>query len=416
LNGGRSELQILMVTNVFAPLVGGTGAVAQAIAENLPRNVSIFTPRIRDGYAKKGEETAFDRQFGFRVFRGPELVRRVPLNIPRQLRAILHFGFNILVTQPAVLSSVRGVLRKNPVQVLCLNDLTASYWLARPLKRKYPGLQVVFYLHGEEVNDGPKRLRTDLLAQKCMREADAVVVVSSFTRGRALKCGVAPEKITVIHNGVDTGRFSPGPKNAEIEARFGLKGKLVILCLARLDERKGQDKLLEAMPEILRSVPEAVLLLVGGGDDEARLRGIAADHGLEGKAIFAGPATESEVVGYYRTADIYAMPNRPTAGGDTEGFGLVFLEAGACEKPVIGGRAGGVVDAIIDGETGYLVDGTSRAAVAGACIRVLEDPALRARLGQNGLAHAQRNTWAAKAGEFLRLCEGLRTTGRGGSS
>ena len=100
------------------------------------------------------------------------------------------------------------------------------------------------------------------------------------------------------------------------------------------------------------------------------------------------------------------MPNRTTATGDTEGFGLMFLEAGACGKAVIGGKAGGVPDAIRDGETGFLVDGTSVDAIAGACIKLLEDRELRDRFGANGLEHALQNDWSGKTQEFLALCAG----------
>jgi phosphatidylinositol alpha-1,6-mannosyltransferase len=134
---------------------------------------------------------------------------------------------------------------------------------------------------------------------------------------------------------------------------------------------------------------------------------LAAELGLGGCVVFAGAAADDEVARYYRTADVYAMPNREMASGDTEGFGLVFLEAGACGKPVVGGRAGGVPDAVIEGETGYLVDGRSSAEVAAACARLLADGELAARLGANGLARSARTTWKAQAERFLALCEGL---------
>ena len=101
------------------------------------------------------------------------------------------------------------------------------------------------------------------------------------------------------------------------------------------------------------------------------------------------------------------MPNRTTASGDTEGFGLVFLEAGACAKPVLGGLAGGVPDAILNGRTGLLVDGTSTPAIAHACIQLLANPTLATQLGQNGLLHSRQNTWQAQSQKLLELCRNL---------
>ncbi len=127
---------------------------------------------------------------------------------------------------------------------------------------------------------------------------------------------------------------------------------------------------------------------------------------LESTVLFTGGVSDDDVLAYYQTCDVYAMPNRTTATGDTEGFGLVFLEAGACGKAVIGGKAGGVPDAIRNGETGFLVDGTSVEAIAGACIKLLDDHELRDRFGANGLEHARQNDWSGKTQEFLALCTG----------
>ena len=108
-----------------------------------------------------------------------------------------------------------------------------------------------------------------------------------------------------------------------------------------------------------RQVPDLAYLVVGEGSMTERLWKLVSDLRLESTVLFTGGVSDDDVLEYYRTCDVYAMPNRTTVTGDTEGFGLVFLEAGACGKAVIGGKAGGVPDAIRDGETGFLVDGTS---------------------------------------------------------
>jgi phosphatidylinositol alpha-1,6-mannosyltransferase len=174
-----------------------------------------------------------------------------------------------------------------------------------------------------------------------------------------------------------------------------------------LDRRKGQDRLIRAMPAILERIPAAVLLIAGSGPEESRLRAMVDELRLQSSVLFLGHVSDEDRLAWYRTADLYAMPNRTLNDGDTEGFGLVFLEAGACGLGVIGGRAGGVPDAILDGETGLLVDGESVPDIAAACIRLLLDPQLRATMGRNGMAHAARMSWPIQAAAFLRICDSL---------
>ncbi len=252
------------------------------------------------------------------------------------------------------------------------------------------------YSHGEEWAAVKTHAGQQWL--QAMRGADLVVVISSFTRQCAIDAGLDPRRVHLITNCVDTVRFSPGEPSAPLRARYGLGDAPILLCLARLDERKGQDYLLRAMPLVLQAVPDA------------RLRDLAAELGLEGSVLFAGAVPNDEVLLWYRTATLYVMPNRTTETGDTEGFGLVFLEAGACGSPVIGGRAGDVPDAIVDGETGFLVDGRSVEDIANRCVELLRDEVLRSRMGRAGLLHAQGHTWQHQAAVLLDTCDALLDT------
>jgi phosphatidylinositol alpha-1,6-mannosyltransferase len=399
------QLNVLILTQLFAPTIGGAAAVPEALASNLPNRLSIVAARDRNSLPRSESWLSYDRQFSFPVHRVEQFETKLSPRLPPKLRGPLQFAYNAMINRPSVLIKLFRLLSSHPVEAVCVNTMMSCYWVPEPLKLRYPQLRVVFFLHGEEVNDRPQLNKLDRLAHASLRKADAVIVVSSFTRERALRCGVQAERITVIHNGVDVRRFTPGPRNPKIEARFGLEGKKVLLCLARLDERKGQDRLIEAMLKILVAVPETILLIVGGGSDEPRLKALVEQLALQDHVRFAGVAADEDLVLYYRTADVFAMPNRTLASGDTEGFGLVFLEAGACSKPVIGGRAGGVPDAIVDGETGFLVDGNSASGIAAACIQLLQDPGLAARLGANGLAHSAGLSWEEQARRFLQVCE-----------
>ncbi len=406
MNGETQPLKILIVSSVFAPVVGGAGAVPEALASCLPENISVLTERSGPA-ASLSDLAGFDQRFPFPVYRLHSLYTRISSNLPRKFRGALQFSYNFLCIRPRVILEVFRILREQQIQVVCVNTVNVGYWMPRLFKLLRPATKVIFYLHGEELSDGQARTRQGRLILASLTDADAIIAVSSYTAQIAAAQGVSAEKLCVLNNGVDVARFSPGPKDPAIQSWFGLHNERVLLCLARLDQRKGQDKLIQAMPEILAAVPNTVLLLVGSGEDEGRLRRMVEDLQLQSAVRFAGPASEEQVVGYYRTADVYVMPNRTTADGDTEGFGLVFLEAGACAKPVVGGRAGGVPDAILDGQTGFLVDGLSTQSIVAACVRLLADPALATEMGRAGLDHARRHSWTNQSARFLGLCEAV---------
>lgn len=374
--------------------------VPEGIARALPDRVTVVAESLP---ALAAAEAAYDTVQPFRVVRVPQLYGTVRW-WPGKVRGLLLLLFNAVYVRPRARLRIRRALKGSSFDVLCLNT-PSTHWLVPLLQRMKPGLPVVMYSHGEEWAAVKTHAGQQWL--KAKRRADLVIVISSFTRQCAIDAGVDPKRIRLITNGVDTMRFSPGPPSSELRVRYGLGDAPILLCLARLDERKGQDYLLRAMPQVLQAVPGARLAIVGSGADEVRLRSIAVEQGLGDEVVFTGAVPNDDVLAWYRTATLYIMPNRTTETGDTEGFGLVFLEAGACGLPVIGGRAGGVPDAIVDGETGFLVDGRSAGDIASRCVQLLCDNDLRSRMGRAGLLHAQGHTWQHQAALLLRECNTL---------
>jgi phosphatidylinositol alpha-1,6-mannosyltransferase len=229
-----------------------------------------------------------------------------------------------------------------------------------------------------------------------LRHAAIVTSISRFTSEHLSKLGVPAHRTILLYPGVTPENWAPTGKEQLIRERFGLAGKRVLLSVSRLIPRKGQDVVLRALPEVLRRVPEAVYLIVGGGPEEERLRTLARTLGIEQNVRFVGSIPNSEAVDYYHAADVFVMPNRAMPNGDVEGFGLVFLEANACGLPVIGGRSGGTPDAIAHERSGYLVDPTSAAEVAARLVLLLTDSELRSRLGEQGRERVyEQFTWSA---------------------
>ncbi|GAA3067055.1 hypothetical protein GCM10020000_59150 [Streptomyces olivoverticillatus] len=170
-----------------------------------------------------------------------------------------------------------------------------------------------------------------------------------------------------------------------MRARLGLADRPVVVCVSRLVPRKGQDTLIEAMPRILAAVPDAVLLLVGGGPYEGELRKRAEEAGVAHAVRFTGAVPWEELPAHFGAGDVFAMPCRTRRGGlDVEGLGIVYLEASATGLPVVVGDSGGAPDAVLDGETGYVVRGGSPAEAADRIVTLLRDPELRRRMGERG--------------------------------
>ncbi|WP_143662503.1 glycosyltransferase family 4 protein, partial [Streptomyces sp. f51] len=201
--------------------------------------------------------------------------------------------------------------------------------------------------------------------------------------------------------GVDAEAFAvrPGARDGVrtpaggVRERYGLGARPVILCAARLVPRKGQDTLIRALPAVLRSVPDAVLLLTGDGPYARTLQRLAADTGVADAVVLAGGRPHPEMPEHYAAADVFAMPCRTRRGGlEVEGLGIVFLEAAAAGLPVLVGDSGGAPDTVRDGETGHLVDGRDTAAVADRLVTLLRDRAAAAAMGEKGRAWV-REEW-----------------------
>jgi phosphatidylinositol alpha-1,6-mannosyltransferase len=207
--------------------------------------------------------------------------------------------------------------------------------------------------------------------------------------------------------GVDTAVFRPGAGGEAIRQRLGIgRDRPVVVCVSRMVPRKGQDTLIRAWPRVLASAPgKPVLLLVGDGPYRAELRRLAQRIGVADSIRFTGPVPWEELPAYYDAGDVFAMPCRTRRRGlDVEGLGIVYLEASATGLPVIGGDSGGAPDAIINGETGYVVPGRDATGVAERIIELLSDPAGAAAMGEKGMAWVEREwRWSLVARRLTEI-------------
>jgi phosphatidylinositol alpha-1,6-mannosyltransferase len=216
---------------------------------------------------------------------------------------------------------------------------------------------------------------------------DALTYLGEFTKGeisRALD-SKSVDAMVRIAPGIDTAHFAPQASAKDLRGELGLEDKAVIVSVGRLVHRKGQDFLIRSLPQIKREVPNAHLLFVGEGPYRKELEKIAREYGVCEDITFVGRVQYVDLPRYICVGDIFAMPSRSRlAGLEVEGLGIVYLEASACGLPVIAGLSGGAPDAVLEGVTGYCVDGKSPDAIADVAINLCKNPALAKEMGNRG--------------------------------
>ena len=246
------------------------------------------------------------------------------------------------------------------------------------------GRPVLIYAHGEELTNWGRGRKFALMCF-VFRRADAVLANSDFTRDTlAGLLGVDPGRIAVIYPTVDEDRFRPGISGDGLRAGIGLTPRQrVILSVGRLQRRKGFDSVIRALPLLCEQGIDVHYIVIGIGDDGQHLQRLAAELGVADRVHLLGHVRYEDLPRWYAACDLFAMPNRDI-DGDTEGFGLVFLEAASAGKPAVAGTAGGTGSAVVDGVTGLRVDGEQLPAVTRALARLLVNRAEAERMGLNG--------------------------------
>lgn len=377
----------LLLTEYFAPHAGGTAVYYNEVWRRLGGMEVIVVARTHPG------ALAFDRRQPFTIMRTP--FSRIP-----KIRMAVEFGMQFLtglrLTQTHPVNVVHGG------QVYPLGFAAFGIHLVKRIP-------YVLYVHGEEVTVAARRWWKRAVVSFVLRHAGAVFVNSWFTAKQTSALGVPAFKIHIAPPGVDPMRFRPMDGSA-LRRRLGGEGRRVLLSVGRMIPRKGQDTLIRLLPRIAAAVPDVMYWIAGGGagGERRRLNAVAAAAGVSERVLFLGEVPDEDLLELYAACDVFVMLNRSTPDGDVEGFGIVFLEASACGKPVIGGRSGGAVEAVRDGRTGFLVpEGADDAAVA-SIVRLLRDPDLRARLGEKGRRWAIKHcAWDRTARRVVRITAGL---------
>ena len=281
----------------------------------------------------------------------------------------------------------------------CLHcgDLFPQAFNGVALKKMFK-LPLVIFCHGDEISQTDQRRYQPRVRNAIYRHADAIIAANQFACDGLLRIGIPQERIHKLTPGVELENFQPRPKRADLIERYGLAGKKVLLTVARLVPRKGHRIVLEALPRVLSQVPDLKYVIAGEGPEKANLQTLARELGVQHAVVFAGDVAHDRICDFYNLCDVFIMVNRLDSGGDVESFGMVFTEANAVGKPVIGGRSGGTAEAVIPGQTGFLVDPSSADDVAARLQMLLQNEALCQRMGAAGRERVQLEfNWSTRA-------------------
>jgi phosphatidyl-myo-inositol dimannoside synthase len=359
-------MKVVLLTGNFPPEAGGISEHLGILAKCLPQELLVI------GLPLEGWQ-AYDAQQNYRIKR---------LSIPG--------GWNTLSSKYKYLAPLYyKELRKeiNCEYILC-GEAHHTLMLPAWFVQKQLGIPYGVFTYGKEMlhrqKDGSRFLFNPLL-----RAAQNVFPDSQRAGEIARDIGVQSDKLHIIHPSVKIERVNKSANPDLVRQKFGLQGKKIVLSVGRLVERKGQDMLIRALPGIIAKVPDVHYLIAGRGPYETQLKTLARNMNIDSHITFAGFVPENDLGSYYASCDVFAMISREIPEeGDIEGFGIVYLEANLLGKAVVAGRSGGVSDAVLDGQTGLLVDPESSSEVAGAIIKLLSDPALANRFGEAGRVRA----------------------------
>jgi phosphatidyl-myo-inositol dimannoside synthase len=365
----------LLVTNDFPPRPGGIQSFVHNLAVRQPLDSVVVYASTWRGAEKFDAEQPF------------EVVREAT---------------GLLLPTPTVARRAAHLARTRDCDTVWFGAAAPLGLLAAGLRRRAGITRAVAQTHGHEIGWAALPGARGLL-RRIARGADVVTYLGEYTRVRLMRALGGLTELHRLAPGVDVEAYSPDVDGTGVRRRYSLGGRPVVVCVSRLVPRKGQDALIRALPAIRRRVPDAALLIVGGGPYRSTLERLARDVG--GTVVFTGSVPAAELPSHYAAGDVYAMPCRTRGLGlDVEGLGIVYLEASATGLPVVAGDSGGAPDAVRDGETGYVVGGRDVAAVADRVAALLADPALARRLGAAGRGWVEREwRWEAQAERMRAL-------------
>lgn len=354
----------VVISQVFPPQVGGSGRWLWEIYRRLPTEAAhVITDQAIDS-------DRFDAAC-------PLSINRLPMSLP-DLGGLWPVGchrYASLARRIKFLTAGKGV------RALHAGKLVPEGWLARKLSKRI-GVPFACFVHGEEIPIYQSSRELAYMARRTARASQVLIANSVHTFRRVAETWPdLKHKAVVLHPGVDAAKYLSRLEDHDYISKMGWSHRSVVLTVGRLQTRKGHDRMIEALPEIRKSIPNILYAIVGDGPERGRLIRLAKDFGVSSYVQFGGEVTEEDLIACYQNCDLFVLPNR-TVGDDFEGFGMVLVEAQACGKAVIAGRSGGVAETMDPGRTGLIIDCSNPSEIAENVVALLQDTDRRRLMGE----------------------------------
>jgi phosphatidylinositol alpha-1,6-mannosyltransferase len=380
--------RILVLTENFPPISGGSGRWFWELYSRLPKEQVLIATNEDSSAAE------FDVNSGMNIIRMPLACKEWGL------KSITGLKFYI-----KTVNRLRKLIKQHNIDEIHCGRVIhegVSAWLLSLLTK----VPYICYVHGEDVETAATSGEHNLMVKQVCKRAAYIICNSHNSANIVKKLGYATdEKLHILHPGVDAHRFVPAPANAAFRAQMNWSDKKVILTVGRLQRRKGQDKMIEAMPAILKAHANALYAVIGHGDCLTELQALTKQLKLEEHVMFLTDLSDTQMIECYQQCDLFILPNR-TINSDIEGFGMVLVEAQACAKPVIAGDSGGTKETMLIDKSGKVVDCTNADNIANAVNDLLAQPELMQSMGDAGRTHVLNSLdWQAHTESAKRLFE-----------
>lgn len=370
-----------LITNDLGPRAGGIESFVLGLLERVEKNSVVILTSTQSN-SMEFDQDLYEK-FGAIIIRDRS---------------------KVLLPTPRVARKAVKIMKEHQASTIWFGAAAPLALLARKM-RKAGAINIVALTHGHEVWWAKIPIFRGAIT-KISRDVDSLTYLGDFTKNAMMPAIQDKSKLVKIAPGIDTDHFAPSDIDLNLVEKYKLQNRRVIVCVGRLVHRKGQDKLIEAMPQVLERFPDAVLLIVGQGPIKSMLDKLIRHHGIEHKVIFTGRINFADLPKYIQLGEVFAMPSRDRFFGlEVEGLGIVYLEASACGVPVIVGKSGGAPDAVVKDKTGLVVDGTSPKEIADAICQVLANQEMAKQMGRQGRQWVVENwrwqIWSEKFNALL---------------
>ncbi len=380
-------MRFLFLACDFPPGFGGIQKLSYGLCQALQQSGHDVTVIAS---AQRGDDE-FDARSGLKTVRRP---------INGMLRGALAVG-----------GAVCRVVRETRPDVV-----VATKWAPEGPGYMRAGIRgrvpLVLMGHGREFLPESHRPIRACVQRAVVRAASGAVVNSHYTMSQMVASGMPQDRVRVVHPGVDPDEFTASPDLNAARQRMSWPDGPTLLSIGRLIERKGVDTVISALPIIHKSLPDAHHVIIGSGPHEDSLRALASEIGVDDHVHFLGAVGDEQKSAAVQLCSAFVMPSRDIPTAPPEGFGIVYLEANLCGKPVIAARTGGVEDAVEHGVNGLLIEPGSPEQVAAAAVALLGDADAAGAMGERGRERAlERFAWPVIAPQFAGAVSSILASG-----